>query len=356
MTVLLIAIHALLWTILLGNVIYLRRSSPRVGHSADEPVISILIPARNEAENLATLIPSILNQSYPSFELILYDDDSTDETPAVVATELHDDRVTYLRGHGPPEGWVGKVAALYEASRHASGEIYLFMDADTRLLKTDSLARIVALFARAPGDSVLTGLLGLVGRGRILVSLVPFTILAALPWFLVRRLRSPLLSALNGQLWMIRATTYHALEPHKKVKSEVLEDVEIGRYLKASGVYPTLVDLTQFVSVRMYSSFADAWRGFRKNAYLIMGGRRLPFAIYLVLFAASTWMSPLVSIYFLISACAIKLVADRLADIPIALSLASPVSFILATFLQLDSAIAHWTGRVRWKGRNVASD
>jgi glycosyltransferase involved in cell wall biosynthesis len=356
MTVFLIAVHALLWTILLGNVVYLARSRPHLSQPAEVPLISILIPARNEANNLAMLIPSILTQSYSHYQLIVYDDDSTDDTSDVVEAELTDSRVTYLRGDGPPPGWVGKVSALYQASRQASGDIYLFMDADTQLLHRDSLSRIAGIFHSEPDTTVLTGLLGLAGKGKLLVSLVPFTILAALPWFLVRRLRSPLLSALNGQLWMIRAATYHALEPHAQVKNEILEDVEIGRYLKASGVYPRLVDLTNDVSVRMYGSFADAWQGFRKNAYLIMGGRPLPFFVYLLMFAASTWLSPFVSVYFLISAWAIKVVTDRLASIPIAVSLVSPVSFILATFLQLDSAIGHWAGTIHWKGRNVTGD
>ncbi len=356
MVFIVLTIHVLLWSVLVGNLISLRRRRNAHATHTGTRKLSILVPARNEAENLAVLVPSILDQSYEDLELIVYDDDSTDDTEAVLAPFRTDARLVCVRSDGPPPGWLGKVAALFEAARRASGQIYLFLDADVRLESTDAVAELIRRFEGLPPRRVLTGLPALAGSGQMLVSMIPLTILSGLPWFLVDRTTSRSISALNGQCWVVDAAVYHQFEPHDKVRDKVLEDVEIGRYLKSNGVFPALVTVSDLVTVRMYDSFAAAWRGFRKNAYLIMGGSPIPFFAYLGLFALATWLSPIYSPYFLLSAWMLKVVSDRLSRIPAAVSLLAPVSFTLATFLQLDSAFAHWTGRVRWKGRNVSLD
>ena len=113
----------------------------------------------------------------------------------------------------------------------------------------------------------------------LLVSLVAHTILGGLPWPLVRRFSAPSLGALNGQCWMIRAADYHRFEPHAHLPDEVLEDVKIGRYLKRKRMTPVLLDVQQEITVFMYRSFGEAWLGFRKNAYLIMGGTPFSFSL-----------------------------------------------------------------------------
>ncbi len=354
-TAVLLVVHGLLWAIAIGNLIYVRRQRAAGEESPFSGLVSIIIPARNEAANLTVLLPSILEQSYRSYEVIVFDDDSDDATADVVGRFLEDDRLKYIRGDGPPPGWVGKTAALHAATRVASGDLYLFLDADVGFRHPDALRHVVESHRHRP-DSVSTALPALTGAGLSIVSLVPFTTLSGLPWFLIRRTKSRLVAALNGQVWMMDAKRYHDLEPHERVRGEILEDVEIGRYLKTSGVFPRLIDLTDHAAVRMYASFGDAWRGFRKNAYLLMGGHPVPFVVYLILFAAATWLSPAVWLGFLISAWALKILCDRLADIPVTVSLLAPVSFMLATFLQLDSALAHWRGRVTWKDRSIVGD
>src|SRR5690606_31674351 len=136
-------------------------------------------------------------------------------------------RLRVLHGDGPPPGWVGKVHALYQATRHARGDVYLFLDADARLSDPGALARLAARFTALPPDSVMTGLTRLVGGARLLVSLVPSAVLGQLPWALVRPVRAASLGALNGQCWMIDAAAYHRHEPHRHLPAEVLEDVLI---------------------------------------------------------------------------------------------------------------------------------
>ena len=154
---------------------------------------------------------------------------------------------------------------------------------------------------------------------------------------------------------MIGRDLYRRLEPHRHVRSEVLEDVKIGRCLKSRGVTPYLLDLQDEVRAYMYRSNAEAWRGFRKNAYEIMGGRPLPFAAFFFGFLIALPAAPLVSPWLALSAAGLKLASDRLGRIPLWVSLLAPVSLVLASVLQLDSALHHWLGRVSWKGRRVGS-
>lgn len=351
MTLLLALLHAGLLGVVLANVAYLRRNSTRAALE-HPPKISILIPARNEEANLRRLLPSLLEQHYPEFEVVVYDDGSEDGTWDVLQS-FGDARLQALHGEGPPPGWVGKVHALYQATRPAGGAWYLFLDADAALPDEEALLRLAERFAARPSGSVLTGFTRLRGGGRLLVSLVPQTILALLPWFLVRRLRTPSLGALNGQCWMIDAAAYHRHEPHRHLPGEILEDVQIGRYLKRAGMTPVLVDVQAEVSIYMYPDFDAAWQGFRKNAYLVMGGHPLPFVFFWLFFLFTFVLAPFFELGLLLSLYLLKRLSDRVSGFPLWISLLAPASFLLASVLQLHSALSHWTGRVSWKGRRI---
>ncbi|PSQ95833.1 MAG: glycosyl transferase family 2 [Bacteroidetes bacterium SW_9_63_38] len=351
LTGLAVLLHVGLWGVLLSNLVYLwARSAPSVGTS---PAVSICIPARNEAENLRRLLPSLLDQNYPDLEIIVWDDGSEDETWEVLQS-FDAPSLTVAQGDGPPEGWIGKVHALYQCTRRASGDRYLFLDADTALTRSDALRRLVEQHEAAE-SCVSTGLPRLRGGAQLLVSLVPYALLTGLPWPLVPRTSLPGLSALNGQCWCVDASLYHTYEPHATLKNAVLEDVGIGRYLKAQGHPPVLLAITDLVSVHMYEDLRDAWQGFRKNAYLLLGGAPLPFLVTYGYFLLTWLVAPLLSLWLLASLYGLKALTDRVNGIPAAVALFAPLSFALGLILQFDSAVHHWTDRVTWKGRPVPS-
>lgn len=349
------AVHFSLLFILLSNLLYLRQGKRQASNAVFNeaaPLVSILIPARNEANNLRRLIPSIINQTYPSLEIIVYDDASEDETWNVISS-FKDDRIISARGHGPPSGWVGKVHALYQATRLAKGEHYFFLDADAAFPDENAVSRIIAQFEGIPANSVLTGLPRYQGGGMMLVSMLPYTVLSCLPWWLVRPLKVSSLGALNGQCWLIDASVYKQYEPHQHVANEVLEDVLIGRYLKSMGITPVLSDVRNELSVFMYESFADAWRGFRKNAYLLLGGRVLSFLIIFTGFFITHVWALMLNPWLLIPIYFNKVIADRTSGFSYLISLAAPLSYLLASTLAIDSAWHHLFGKVSWKGRIV---
>lgn len=346
------AYHALLATLIVANALWLRRRAARPAPLTRFPSLTIIIPARNEEANLQRLLPTLLAQTYPSFDVIVYDDGSEDGTSDIVR-RLGDSRVRLLRGEGPPPGWVGKVHALAVASAEARGELIAFLDADTELLRPDALERLVARFAALPGEAVLSGLTHMVGGGTLLVSAIPYAFFTSLPLPLVSHLRIPLFSAMNGQFWMVARATYERLRPHHRHPDEVLEDLVIGRFLMRHGVVSWMEDLQDDIAVHMYGSLAEAWRGLRKNVYLAMGGTPLMVASVLAVYLLAYFASLLNSPWFLVSLFALKGLADRVARQPLRTTLLAPFTFVLLGALAVDSAVSHWTGTARWKGRRI---
>lgn len=347
-----------------------RRHRLRGGLAA--PVrVSVLVPARNEEANLAVLLPSVLAQRGVAFEVVVVDDASEDGTWGVL--ERHaDPRLVAVRSAGPPAGWIGKTHALHTAAQHATGEVFVFLDADAALRDPEALGRIVGRWQRQGGPgTALTGMPHYLDRGpaALLTGLVPFAVVAGLPVPLVHRTASPALSALNGQAWAVGAEDYRRLAPHEAYASAVLEDVRIGRYLKRRGMRLHLVDLQGEVAVRMYGSFGEAWRGFRKNAYLLAGGSPARFAAFFAVYAlvwvvpSGLWLlgpaglaSPAVRFVPLATLVLAKGLIDRWQGFPLWTTLCAPVALALGAALQLDSALAHARGRVAWKGRSVSAE
>lgn len=344
--------HGLLACLILANALWLRRRSARPAPLTTYPSLTIIIPARNEEANLQRLLPTLLAQAYPSFDVLVYDDASDDGTSDVVR-RLGDGRVRLLRGEGPPPGWVGKVHALAEASTEAHGDLLAFLDADAELRHPDALAHLLARFTALPGEAALSGLTHMVGGGTLLVSAIPYAFFTTLPLPLVPLLRLPLFSAMNGQFWMIARATYERLQPHRRHPDEVLEDLVIGRYLMRHGVIPWMEDLQDDVAVHMYGSLGEAWRGLRKNIYLAMGGSPLLVAPFYGLYLLGYFAPLLVSPWFLLSLFALKGLSDRVARQPLRATLLAPLTFVLLAALALDSAVSHWTGTAQWKGRRI---
>ena len=344
------------------NLAYLWRTRARRARPARWPRVSVLVPARNEAHTLPRLLPSLLAQAYPDpgaesgagFEVVVVDDASEDATWEVLRAHAHP-RLRAIRSAGPPPGWIGKTHALDTAASAADGDVFLFLDADARLMDAGALRRLVERLEAAGPDAVVSGLPRYADRGgaRLLTGLVPFALLTALPLPLVPRTRLPWLSALNGQVWLTRAALYRRHRPHAAARDRVLEDVEIGRLLKKAGARIVLRALTDEVEVEMYRSLGEAWRGFRKNAYLLQGGRPLPFLASLAVYVALFVVAPARRRRLLASTVLLKAMSDRAAQLPPWASLPAPLSLALGAALQLDSARAHLTGRAEWKGRRV---
>lgn len=168
------------------------------------PFISVLVPARNEQDNIGECIKSLLIQDYPDFEVIVLDDNSTDRTWEILEKlSLEYSRLRIIKGKPLPDGWFGKHWACHQLSQHANGEIFLFTDADTRH-KPNSLRDGIAgmmgekadLITAFPREEVISW------GERMTVPLFPWFILSFLPLIVAYRTRSPAFSAAIGQFFV----------------------------------------------------------------------------------------------------------------------------------------------------------
>jgi chlorobactene glucosyltransferase len=239
------------------------------------PLASILVPARNEQENIAACVESLLAQG-EQFEIIVADDSSADRTAEIVS-ELAaregpaSQRVRLLRVPSLPGGWLGKNHALHVAAQHARGEWLLFTDADTR----HAPQRLGEVIARAEREQL--GLLSFSPEQitetwweRAVIPII-YDLLSQLYDF--RRVSDPAdpQAAANGQYILMSRAAYSASGGHEAICGEVLEDVLLARRVKQAGHRIWFGPGEGVVRTRMYRRFGDMWEGWTKNLYLLFG-------------------------------------------------------------------------------------
>lgn len=278
-----------LWTILAAAGLWLlwRRWPPLPSEKAvagARPRVSIIVPARNEALVLGDLLSSLQAIDYPDFEIIVVDDNSDDGT-AAIAKRAEGRRVGLVEGRMKPTDWGGKQWACHQGAQAATGDILLFTDADT-VHAPDSLRRSVSemvandasMLSCLPYHSGTSWWERLSGPFHVLL----LTITA--PWGTPRPRR---LFAI-GQYLMFTRTAYDRIGGHEAVKTDLVEDLPLANLCLSNGLnYRVLRNATPLFHVRMYATFADFLRGWRRNfrAGLSAGTWRAPLEVVAIMAA-----------------------------------------------------------------------
>ncbi len=237
---------------------------------AGAPLVSVIVPARNEAHNIARCVTSILATSYPRLELIVVDDTSTDGTGE---TALHaadgDARARVVINHPLPEGWFGKQWACTTGASAASGEILLFTDADTHHA-SDLVTRSVNAIHHHRADMFsVAGRQELGGFWEKLIQPQMFTILSMRYGGTESVNDSPLASEkiANGQCIFFTRSAYDGIGGHACVRSVVAEDLMLAQTVFARGKKLVLMLGLDQLSTRMYTSLQGLIDGWRKNVF-----------------------------------------------------------------------------------------
>jgi chlorobactene glucosyltransferase len=262
------------------------------------PLVSVVIPARNEARNIERCLRSVLATTHPAVEVIVVDDHSADGTGGLARAVGEDDaRVRVITPEALPEGWFGKQWACTAGARAARGEILLFTDADTAH-GPDLIARAVNAM-RARGADLLT----VVGRQEMgtfwerVVQPQIFAVLLARYGGLERisHTTNPREAIANGQCIFITRGAYDASGGHEAVREHVAEDLALAQRFVAQGRTIAAVMGLDQLRTRMYTSLGELIRGWSKNVYV--GGReaapwgRVGRAVYpLILLTAAVFM------------------------------------------------------------------
>jgi glycosyltransferase involved in cell wall biosynthesis len=320
--------------------------------------VSIIVPARNEEENLKSCLDSLIGQSGVSFEVIVVDDHSTDRTREIA--EAYEGVRVIDAGPLPP-GWTGKNNAVTTGAQAAQGDWLLFTDADTVHLP-GSLARAINeaeenqadLLSYSPEQIAIT-------FWEMAVLPVVFAELAReYPPKKVSDPNSPAAAA-NGQYLLIRREAYESIGGHAAVATSILEDVALARAAKAAGKRIRFRYAADAVRTRMYRNFRQLREGWTKNlALLFPSPGRLATTTLLI------WILPWVIVALRLSRVHTTLwwnLAFVGSFLPLAFRinranfttdmtlLGGVFGMPMFAYLLLRSRRAHARGNVSWKGR-----
>lgn len=367
---------ALPWLLPFALLLRLMRKEPDLSREppAAGRLLSVIIPARNEAHTIETVVASILATTYEPFELIVVDDRSQDETARIVARlAAVDSRVRLIRGAELESGWFGKPWACTQGHRAARGELLCFTDADTRH-EPELLGRAVGALER---------------HNAALVTVSPFqrTVSfwerAVMPqiWALlgfryhpaaVNRATRPRDVIANGQFILVRRDAYEAVGTHAAVKHEVAEDLALAQAFLRHGHRIWFAFAESLMETRMYTGLRDIIEGWSKNIYL--GGRRSfpdepvrrAFVPAGLLVAMAFWLVPLAALVAALFGVMPRLLQPALVAIGLSLvfwaaivhgmrlsvlnALLYPLGAAMALFIVLRSAL-RGRRRVEWRGR-----
>jgi chlorobactene glucosyltransferase len=285
--------------------LFLRRR-PRLSTFApplpdDAPLVSVIVPARNEAVNISICVASLLNSLYPKFEVIVVDDDSVDGTSDIVRilVEHSADRLQLVDGTPLPEGWLGKPWACWQGVQRARGELLLFTDADTRHDEMLLGHAVGALQAhRADLVSVLPRqLMGGFWERLVLPQIFALIQMRFYNLDHVNRTRRPLDVIANGQFLLIRRDAYDAIGGHEALRLESVEDQRMAQRVVEAGRRLCVAHAADLMETRMYRSLAGIIEGWSKN--LATGARQSvpavlgPLVPWLIMvFVLVAWVAP----------------------------------------------------------------
>ncbi len=321
--------------------------------AAGRPAISVLIPARNEADHIGRAVAAVLASRECDIELLVLDDHSTDATAAILAA-VDDPRLRVLSGLGLPPGWSGKQYACATLAGEARHGLMVFVDADV-VLAPDALSRMAGAMQAQPELGLASGFPRQITRTWsewLLLPLIHLLLLGYRPQMLDRDPRVAGFAVGCGQLFIARSEAYRRVGGHATIRASMHDGLKLPRAFRSAGFATGLFDATSIAQCRMYTRFGEVWEGLSKNAtegmatrralplwtLLLAGGHVLPF----LLAALSFGPVPL-------AACALSLglrimLARRFRQDPRGVLL-SPLGVALMLLLQWTTLIRAARGR-----------
>jgi chlorobactene glucosyltransferase len=373
------AVVAVLAVMLLGNALinaitFRRPRASRIAHAdSDLPFISILVPARNEEENIEDCLRSLLALNYPHFEVLALDDGSTDSTYSILCRLRDQDyKLRVLVGSTLPDGWYGKPHACWQLANAAKGEYLLMTDADC-IFSTDALLLALGA-AEEHGADVVSLSPDLIAESfweRLIIPLQYMIVYAFLPTALVRKTKHPWFSAANGAFLFMRRETYFAIDGHRAVRQQLAEDIKFAQHVKRSGKTLWYGDGSRVYSVRMYETLSGIWAGFSKNIFPAFS-KNAPLLAAVLLFLLMVLVLPLffavagvlahkawawlaVSAY--LSALAIRTgISLRYGHDTVIEMLLFPLGWAVVIGIAVNSTVESLSGRGNsWKGRQYGA-
>lgn len=351
------------------------RKLGNVKDETDGPLISVIIPARNEENSLGRLLESMIGQSYRNLEILVINDQSTDRTGEII--EEYARRDSRIRGFETDPGTKlhsnGKINALLQLIPHAEGEYLIATDADTEhapdcvthaysIMKKNNLD-IISGFPTEICPSFM---------GTVNISAMMFTNIM-IPHFLVYHFPIPSASFAIGQFIMMKRSAYEETGGYMSIRGTICDDVGIVRLFVRKKKHFAFVSISDYLKCYMYGTAKEAFRGIERSIAGVFPPRPstiIPILLIVIIILHMA-LSPLLSLLFLfllgLSPSLLVLIAGwallflswyigcRAANWRKRISIACPLALFQIAMMYLHGLYKQLSGEgFIWKGRKVS--
>ncbi len=346
----------------------------------EKPLVSIAIPARNEEHFIESCVSSLVNQTYENIEILILDDNSTDNTAREVQKLQEKDlRVRIIKGKPLKQGWRGKLYAMQQLYEESKGEYILFTDADT-IHNPNSVEYGIGIIINEKA-SMVSGYPKQKGNllwVQTLVSAMLFNTVLYMPLQLQHKMQlSPFAMAI-GQYLLIKRTVLEDIDGFTSIPDVICDDVMLARACTRTGHKYVFADMKDALSCKMFSSFKGGFEGLERSITGVITIKA--YMMPLVLLAASVLLAcavaPLVTVAMLIA----LLINPALSPLPFLLMLGGslllfgswtatglyhgfplkiaiqgPITFVFVVAMYLHGYYRKVSGKgFMWKGRNIS--
>ncbi|HEY4901660.1 MAG TPA: glycosyltransferase [Terriglobales bacterium] len=243
------------------------------------PRVSIVVPARNEAEHIEAALVSLLQLDYPDYEVIAVDDRSEDATGDILdrlqvqwrerGEALHH-RLKVMHVTELPPGWLGKTHAMWQAGKQATGDWLLFTDADV-VFRDDALRRTLVYAERERADHVVlfpTMVMESAGERMMMAFFQSQFVFAHRPWKVADPKSRDSIGV--GAFNLIRRSVYEQIGTYQRLRMAVLDDMKLGEVVKQAGYRQRCVFGRDLLKLRWVFGAMGMVRNLTKNFFAIL--------------------------------------------------------------------------------------
>lgn len=368
------------WVLLIKTMIDSFRYTPLLDKFDQKPhhnpMVSVILPARNEENFIQKCLDSLTAQDYPNYEIITIDDSSDDSTGSIIAQYAKkNSKVIHVSAGPKPEGWMGKNWACMEGYKKVTGELLLFTDADTKFEK--NVISLAVSHLESFSLDALTAIPKMVCLDFWTRIALPVLSTFLHTRFSAMRVNDPTKNTgyFFGSFFIIRKKTYDAVGTHEGVKHEIIEDGALGKKVKESGHKMKMVRADHLIDAVWARDWSTLWNGlkrlmiplFLQNGKIAVG---IFFAVlfllfmpyvmlaYSILFVNSSFSSNIIfassvsSSVLLYSAC---LIDSRALGIKTKHAICSPLGSLIVVSGFLTGLLhAKTNAGVSWRGRKYS--
>jgi len=325
---------------------------------AFEHPVTVIVPMRNEEENVQACLQSLADQiEVQKLKIIVVDDSSTDATRAIAETFARgDSRFSVISAEQKPEGWIGKVNALQSGFLHANGSYIVSIDADVRL-KSDALKKSLHTLEALNLDfiSVYPRQIAISLTEKLVQPLLRWSWMSSVLLRAAEALQHPSTAVANGQFFIVKSSSLSAIGGYSSVANKVLDDMALARELIRNKYRGTVLEGSDLASTRMYKNFDEIRSGYGKSLWTAFGNTVGAIAVMCVIFisgilplllAVSGSMIGLATLGFIIST---RLMSAYRGGDSLFSAFLHPLSSAILIYLIIYSLLNH--SEIAWKGR-----